>query len=413
LSNAAIMARRARHAEALWAARPIAHYRFMERLSSSEPTSDSWCLQGNQGQSGGTVMREPVTTLAFVGDIMLGRRVDAALAGRDPESLWGDTVPLLRASAGVVGNLECPITTHGQEWKNGWKAFRFRAGPRALDALRAANIRAVNLANNHILDFADRGLMDTLDRLDEAGIAHVGAGRDSEGAVRPAILDLPGVRLGLIGFTDNMPEFAATARGPGTAYMAIRSDAATLGVIRMLVQDLRRAGADLVVLSVHWGPNLRMRPPRRFRNFARQAAELGVDVVHGHSAHLIQGVELHNGSVILYDTGDFLDDYWIFPFIRTDRSLLFLLRLVGGRMRRLDLVPVRLTPARVMLARGREAEAIRRCMRRRCLALGTQVSDGAIGLQVALGAPSFRPAGLPTPSLWAGDAGRLLAGGPA
>ncbi len=336
-------------------------------------------------------MTRTSVTLAFVGDIMLGRRVDSALAGCDPAAVWGDVLPILRSAAAVIGNLECPITLHGQGWRSGWKAFRFRAGPRAVEALRAANIRAVNLANNHILDFEDRGLLDTLDYLDAAGIAHVGAGRDCEQAIRPAILDLPGIRLGLIGFTDNMAEFAAGPRSPGTAHMAIRSDAATLGIVRMLARELRRAGAELVVLSVHWGPNLRTRPCARFRRFARQAADLGIDVVHGHSAHLIQGVEVCNGTLILYDTGDFLNDYWIFPFVRTDRSLLFLLELVDGRMRRLELLPVRLEPARVMRACGEEAEAIRRCMRRRCLDLGTPVSETATGIEIALG-HAIRPA---------------------
>lgn len=324
------------------------------------------------------------TTVAFVGDLMLGRGVAADLAGCSPAAIWGNTLPLLASSAAVIANLECPITSHDREWQDGWKAFRFRADARAVEALRAANVRAVNLANNHILDFEERGLLETLEHLDAAAIAHVGAGRDCEHAMRPAILDLPGLKLGLIGITDNMPEFAASPQRPGTAYMAIRSDAAALGMVRMLVQGLRRAGAGLIVLSVHWGPNLRIRPPARFRNFARQAADLGVDVVHGHSAHLFQGVEVHNGAVILYDTGDFMNDYWIFPFVRTDRSLIFLLELAEGRMRRLRLVPVHLEPARVSLARGSEARAIMQCMRRRCIRLGTRPSETATGLEVAL-----------------------------
>jgi len=328
------------------------------------------------------------TTVAFVGDLMLGRGVGAALSNGSPARIWGDTLPILTSSAAVIANLECPITSHDQEWRDGWKAFRFRADARAIDALRAANVRAVNLANNHILDFEERGLLQTLEHLDTAAIAHVGAGRDCEHAMRPAVLELPGLRLGLIGVTDNMPEFAASPRRPGTAYMSIRSDAAALGVVRLLVQELRRAGAELVVLSVHWGPNLRIWPPARFRDFARQATELGVDVVHGHSAHLFQGVEIHNGAVILYDTGDFMNDYWIFPFVRTDRSFIFLLELVQGRMRRLRLVPIRLEPARVSLARGCEAAAIMRCMRRRCMALGTQPAPSAMGMEVAVDAAS-------------------------
>ena len=97
----------------------------------------------------------------------------------------------------VVANLERPITAHDEPWRRAWKAYHFRADPGAVGLLKAANIRAVNLANNRILDFEERGLLDTLSHLDAAGIAHAGAGRGSRDAARPALFEIAGHRIGL------------------------------------------------------------------------------------------------------------------------------------------------------------------------------------------------------------------------
>jgi poly-gamma-glutamate synthesis protein (capsule biosynthesis protein) len=205
------------------------------------------------------------TTLAFVGDVMLGRGIDALSGNRPPETFWGDTLPLLHAADGVVANLECPIALDGRKWARTWKAFRFRASPRAVDLLKAANIRAVNLANNHILDFEWQGVLETLAHLDAAGIAHAGAGRDSRDAAQPVSFKVAGRRIGLIGLTDNVAAFAAGPGEAGTNHIRIRPDHGTLSLIDLQIRGLREAGAEAVILSAHWGPNLRTWPPARFR----------------------------------------------------------------------------------------------------------------------------------------------------
>lgn len=323
-------------------------------------------------------------TLGFIGDVMLGRGVNAASATLAPESFWGDALPLMRAADAVFANLECPITESKQEWRRCWKAFRFRADPRAVEILRAGNIQYVSLANNHMLDFESKGLIDTVRHLDSAGIAHAGVGRDTMEAVRPAIVDVAGLKVGVISITDNMPEFAAAPDRPGTNYIRIRTDHATLGLIGSLIQNLRDSGATLVVLSAHWGPNLRPWPPARFQRFAHAMLDLGVDVFHGHSAHLLQGIELRDGRVILYDTGDFLDDYWVFPFVRTDRSCLSLLRIVDGRIAGVRLVPVTLQPGVVRRAVGREGQAILAKMLRRSRPFLTASATTAIELDFSM-----------------------------
>src|SRR5574339_575647 len=110
---------------------------------------------------------------------MLGRLVDQhVIRNRSvrPEALWGDVLPVMVSADCRVINLECMISTRGEEWHPATKAFHFRAGLRAVDFLKAARIDGVTLANNHVLDYGAEALSDCLHMLDQAGIKRPGAG---------------------------------------------------------------------------------------------------------------------------------------------------------------------------------------------------------------------------------------------
>lgn len=316
---------------------------------------------------------------------MLGRGVRRALERMHPEEPWGDLLPLLHGADLRILNLECALTDHRIRWERTYKVFHFRADPvRAIRTLEAARIDACSLANNHVLDFEVEGLLETLDVLDRAGIAHAGAGRDRDEARKPALLPRG---VALIACTDNEPPFAANEH-PGTWYLPVGTDEWILSQVSEVIEDARQAGARTVIFSNHWGPNMVERPPEAFRSFAREVIDRGADVYFGHSAHLTQGVEAHGGGLILYDTGDFLDDYAVDPTLRNDRSFLFLLDLEEGRPSRLDLVPVTLPFAKVELARGAEREAILSRMVTLSSELGTSLSREEGRLVWRHGAPS-------------------------
>src|SRR5690606_19771452 len=103
-----------------------------------------------------------------------------------------------------------------------------------------------------------------------------------------------------------------------------------LAPVEQALDQARQAGAELVVLALHWGPNMVTRPCDEFRRFARAAIERGVNVVYGHSAHVFQAVERRNHGLILYDTGDFIDDYAVDPVLRNDWSFIFLVDVRVG-----------------------------------------------------------------------------------
>ncbi|HXU92586.1 MAG TPA: CapA family protein [Gallionella sp.] len=316
-------------------------------------------------------------TLALAGDVMLGRGVNEALKSMRPADPWGDTLPLLAQADLRIVNLECALTTHDQPWSRSWKMFHFRADPEAVKVLQAARIDACSLANNHTLDSEERGLLDTLRTLNAAGIRHAGAGANVIKAARPALFETQEEdpwRVAMLAFTDNEPAFAAQDDRPGTNFMEVATDSATLERISSGISQARAMGAELVVFSNHWGANFVERPSPAFRDFARRVIELGADVYYGHSAHICQGIELHRGKPILYDTGNFIDDYAVHPLMRNDRSCLFRLGFEDGELQQIELVPVTLSVAQVALARGTELEAICQRMTALCRELGTPLA---------------------------------------
>ncbi|RKD95905.1 CapA family protein [Halopiger aswanensis] len=274
---------------------------------------------------------ERTVRIGFTGDVMLGRLVDDRQQHRSIDAVWGTVHERLQALDALVINLECVLSTRGRKWSRTRRPFHFRADPNwAVPALEAAGVDICALANNHVLDYEDVALRDTLERLDEAGIDHAGAGDTIDDALEPAVRRVGGeeeaLDVAVVSLTDNTPEYAADETSPGTARIEIDvDDAATVERTREALERARATDPDLLVASLHWGPNMVAEPPPAFREFGRWLVDQGVDVVHGHSAHVFQGIEVHDGCPILYDTGDFVDDYAVDDELRNDRSFLFVL----------------------------------------------------------------------------------------
>jgi poly-gamma-glutamate capsule biosynthesis protein CapA/YwtB (metallophosphatase superfamily) len=308
-------------------------------------------------------------TVALAGDTMLGRGVARTLATAPPAAL---VAPEVRAVLGqadlVVLNLECCISERGRPWDAAGKPFFFRAPPRAVELLVLLGVDCVTLANNHALDYGVDALLDTLAHLTDAGIAAVGAGAELEQARRPAVLAASGLRVAVVGVTDHPPDFAAGPDRPGVAF-------ADLGrqVPDWLLQAVRGVDADAVLVTPHWGPNMTTAPVRHVRRAGAALVEAGATLVAGHSAHVPHGV----AGQVLYDLGDFLDDYRVDPRLRNDLGLLFLVTLDAGGPLRLEALPLKLEFCHTRLAAGEDAAWMRRHFRAACAALGTTVEEAA------------------------------------
>ena len=310
-------------------------------------------------------------TVALAGDTMLGRSVARTLTISSPETL---VAPEVRAALGqadlVVLNLECCISERGRPWEAPGKPFFFRAPPRAVELLALLGTDCVTLANNHALDYGVDALADTLDHLAAAGIATVGAGANLDQACRPALLTAGELRVAVLGVTDHPADFAAGPDRPGVAF-------ADLGrqVPDWLVQLVREAGAqaDVTLVTPHWGPNMTTAPVRHVRRAATALVDAGATLVAGHSAHVPHGV----AGPVLYDLGDFLDDYRVDPRLRNDLGLLFLVTLDAAGPLRLEALPLKLEYCHTSLATGEDAAWLRRRFRSACAALDTSVEGPA------------------------------------
>jgi poly-gamma-glutamate capsule biosynthesis protein CapA/YwtB (metallophosphatase superfamily) len=288
--------------------------------------------------------------VALAGDTMLGRGVARELERRPPQSLVDPALAeLTRAADLFVLNLECCISERGKPVP---KAFNFRAAPVAVETLLHLGVDCVTLANNHALDYGVEALLDTFEHLRTAGIPWAGAGENVEEARAPVVVG--GVPI--LAFCDHESDFAAGPSRPGIAYADLRRG----------VPDWLRERAPGTLVCPHWGPNMTPAPLPYVRAAARELRAAGAALVAGTSAHVFQGVE---GNV-LYDLGDFLDDYAVHPRLRNDLGLLFFVELGPDGPRRIEAEPLKLEFGYTRLARGEEAAWIRRRYREACAELG-------------------------------------------
>ncbi|WP_123539127.1 CapA family protein [Halosimplex salinum] len=331
-----------------------------------------------------TVPGSPDARLGFVGDVMLGRNVDDRWSKEDPAGVWGSTLDSLRALDGLFLNLECCLSARGERRPN--QTYYFRADPEwSLPALDAAGTAFTSLANNHLLDYGPVALLDTVGHLNRAGIANAGAGHDRGAATRPTVASAGDVDVGVIALTDQSRSYRAGPDSPGTAWTPLRrGDPRTRQRVTDALRVLDRRDADLVVASLHWGPNWEVRPAGGQRRFARWLIDRGVDAVHGHSAHVLQGVEVYRGRPIVYDAGDYVDDYVVKPDLHNDRSVRAELVIEDGRLDRLHLAPVEIVDERVERATGEVAAWVRERVRSLSGEFGTTVERAGRGVSIPL-----------------------------
>lgn len=309
--------------------------------------------------------------LGLAGDCMIGRMVNELLKTKSPNYPWGNMLDTIKSVDFSIINLETTLTTSSHIVS---KVFNFKSDPKNVAVLQKAGITVVNLANNHILDFGEEGLNETIATLWKSSTHYVGAGMDIYQARKPFIFVTEGFRIGVIGCTDNEPDWLATNDKPGINYIKIGD----LQTISKQIDDLRPK-VDLLILSIHWGPNMRKRPSGEFQKFAHALIDAGVDILHGHSAHIVQGIELYNNRLILYDTGDFVNDYAVDPQLRNDQSLFFKVTVKKDRsnihLSQLTVIPVRISNMQVNKAEDMQAKQFLEHVQTLSREFGTVIDD--------------------------------------
>ena len=315
-------------------------------------------------------MADNNVNIGFTGDVMLGRTVNEKISETNYEYPWGDMLPLLKEMDINIINLENALTESTHKVS---KVFNFKADPDKVQCLTEANVTIANIANNHILDFSEEGMLETIQVLDKNGIKHTGAGANAEKGSNPALVERNNVSVAVLGLTDNEPGWRAGQQKPGTNYIDILNETDTNKILE-IIKNLA-AQTDILAISIHWGPNMNERPQQYFIDFAHEMIHNGADIIHGHSAHIFQGIEIYQNKPILYDTGDFLDDYMVDPIVRNDRSFFFIVKADETGIKELKLVPTLISNYQVNKAKNADYKWAIRRMQQLSSEFDTAISD--------------------------------------
>jgi len=231
------------------------------------------------------------------GDVLLDRSVGRLIDNQGNESIWGDIKETLAYADISMINLECPLSFRGSKEKD--KQFTFRGKPEFVKALQAAGIDIVSLANNHVMDYGEISLLDTMKNLDDAGILYAGAGQNEDTANMPVFIDKGSIRIAVLSSSHVIP-FVHWHAGKAKPGVASAYDPARL------ISEVKKAAekADIVLVYLHWGKEMKSQPVQYQKNIARMLIDSGADLVVGSHPHIIQGLEFYKGKLIAYSLGN-------------------------------------------------------------------------------------------------------------
>lgn len=240
-----------------------------EEITTPEPTAESVSI-----------------TVSMVGDCTLGTDVnfdqstsfDAFYQMKnDPGYFFQNVKDIFTADDLTVANMEGTLTTSNDRQQ---KTFAFKGDPSYTEILTRGGVEATNLANNHSHDYGDQSYEDTIQYLEAAGITTFGYDRT-------AVMDVKGIKVGLIGIYE-------LKDGLGRQQQVIDT-----------IQEVKDQGAQVIIVSFHWGTEKSNIPDDIQKTLAHLAVDQGADLVVGHHPHVLQGIEKYQGKNIVYSLGNF------------------------------------------------------------------------------------------------------------
>ena len=224
-------------------------------------------------------------TVSMVGDCTIGtdiqfdtsRNFNAFYTVNGPSYFFENVKSILETDDLTVVNMEGTLTESENRQD---KTFAFKGDPSFAEVLTDGSVEAANLANNHSKDYGEESYTDTIRYLEDAGISTFGYDRT-------AVVDVKGIQVGLVGIYE-------LADGMERESQVIEN-----------INAVRNQGADLVIVSFHWGQEKETYPDDIQKSLAHTAVDNGADLVVGHHPHVLQGIEKYNGKNIVYSLGNF------------------------------------------------------------------------------------------------------------
>lgn len=274
--------------------------------------------------------------LSFAGDVLLDGHVDTLIDKKGEAFILSDVKPILKSSDISMINLENPVSNGGIKEED--KMFTFRANPKHMASLINGGIDIVSIANNHVMDFGVSGLLDTVKYLDKSRILHVGAGANTTEAYKPVYITKEGINIAFIASSRVIPKVTwnAGVNKPGVS---------TTYDSRKLKEEIARAKlkADIVVVYVHWGEEIKQLPVQHQRRLAKEYIDSGADIVIGSHPHVLQGFEFYKGKIIAYSMGNF-----VFTDIKKDTMILNII-IEKKKISEIKVIPCEIKQYRPML----------------------------------------------------------------
>jgi len=239
----------------------------------------------------------------FTGDVMLGRGVDGILA--NGQNVFANVDQLFKNSDGAVINLEDPMTKSSIAYKS---TIPLKANPAYAHILKDNNIVVACLANNHIMDYGDAGLNETIAALNSNALNYTGAGNNIDQASKPVYLNIKGHKIAILNFMDNTTftgfspseMAAATTNSPGYA-------PADWNIVKQRIDDAKN-NSEITIVVFHYGNEYNTQPNSYQIELSHKCIDEGADMVIGSHPHVIQPIETYNGKPIFYSLGNFVFD---------------------------------------------------------------------------------------------------------
>lgn len=268
--------------------------------------------------------------IIIAGDLCPDRRIEKIAIEEDEvnlEKLYHNVLPELKKKDLSIANLECPITRNlSPIYKQG---PNLAADPRSLKCIQKAQFDVVTLANNHILDQDEQGLLDTIDHCKNAGLRIVGAGVNLDHASDYLLIKVKDITVAILNFAE--VEFS-TARTD-------KAGANPLDPIKNFYKiNLAKKDADVVIVIVHGGIERYPLPSPGFVETLHFFADLEVAAVIAHHSHFASGLEIYNNVPIFYSLGNFLFDRGQ-DHSKWHESFFIRLHLTNSQVRKIDLIP--------------------------------------------------------------------------
>lgn len=242
-------------------------------------------------------------SVTFLGNIMIGRNFNRVFQEQPFYYPWGNVAKYVRSSDIAVGNLENTITFRRRASQS------FRLNPEYLKTLDYLDLSYVSLANNHILDYDEEGLIETQKTLIQHGILSGGAGSNIYQARKAVFKTIKGKTFAFISASEHFPHWGADQNKSGIWKITISRMLETMK--REVIETLywARQRSDYIIFTIHWGDKIMTTCKPVYREFSQFLIKNGVNVVYGHNARHILPFEYYQGGIIIYSLGNFINDY--------------------------------------------------------------------------------------------------------